>query len=321
MIGLWAPQAERVCQALGAKGLMLTPLIGEGMLEAIRSVPDVKQFILAPNSDSEAELAERAKNRDPDRVLIVAGFANQGWSGLADVGPPLNLDELANAIQSHFLLVRDDGTETDTHFTAQSDEIQIQPTFEPSLASESPQSEPAVDWGDPEPLPEAVVDSFRLDEVTPVESQASNYPIEVTNEGFGEAKRGKLLAVIAKKGGVGKTTMSLVLAHHLAKHLPNRSVLHIDGNVQQADVTTALFSERNDVTAMHQRSGEPSGIADLANSVNLRRDLKTAVEDYPRGDVENLQFLLGVADDKDADPDVLNPDLFRAVVGLSLIHI
>ena len=104
MIGLWAPNSERLSTALAKAGVDVVPLVGETMVEAIRS-SEVKRYIIAPSDEAEARKAGLAKERDPSRVLVISGLSGQGWqSEESDVPLPLNMEVLSEAAKAHFKL-------------------------------------------------------------------------------------------------------------------------------------------------------------------------------------------------------------------------
>ncbi|MDE1465846.1 ParA family protein [Spartinivicinus poritis] len=95
---------------------------------------------------------------------------------------------------------------------------------------------------------------------------------------------GKSIAVTNEKGGVGKTTVSVQLAHKLSES--DFKVLLVD-NDSSGDATTALFGE--DIPETIKKGNQPEGVSNTIKMYN------TDTEPKPIQVRDNL-FLLGATD-------------------------
>jgi MinD-like ATPase involved in chromosome partitioning or flagellar assembly len=124
--------------------------------------------------------------------------------------------------------------------------------------------------------------------------------------------RPKVLVFACPKGGSGKTTLSLTYASFLGAALrpARRSVIWVDGNLQQADGARYLGAD--------ERSSR--SITDLIGQPEL--DERTVLEAVtpPERTGQPISALFGPTLKSDADPKVITADLYRQTVSILRRH-
>lgn len=202
-------------------------------------------------------------------------------------------------------------------------------------AQPAPPQAPAFSGGpatppDPAPVPAPVVDNTPVEssahrasrwadaryeadhhksrELAPVEGSKDNWSSAVSlarkrgdHETGGNA-RGYILVFAARKGGVGKTTLTVNSAAYLAKQLAGtgRRVCLVDMNLQQSDVGRYLGRERPNVTAFIRRP----------NLLQPDQIEEALVHDPKR----NLWALLGPSTISEGNPAQVNTALYRQII-------
>ncbi|MBC6458078.1 CpaE family protein [Actinomadura sp. HBU206391] len=120
------------------------------------------------------------------------------------------------------------------------------------------------------------------------------------------ARRGRVVAVASAKGGVGKTSTTVSLSVHAAKHLRTvgraGTVALVDTNFQQADVARYLNLESPTILDVLQESGALS-------AQSVRNHLAHLPE-------IGLYALLGPPDPINADPALINSALYRRILAV-----
>jgi len=111
-------------------------------------------------------------------------------------------------------------------------------------------------------------------------------------------RRGTVIACVANKGGVGKTTVACYAALAIAKS--GRSVVLVDANIPAPNVAGRLGLGRGHPTIAHLARGGPVDPATVANFL----------VQHPLG----FDVLLGGHSTEDRDPAVLTPSFVLAVV-------
>ena len=221
---------------------------------------------------SAAELRDLSKH---GRVRSPAGFLfGPGFVG--DV-PGAGVDVLANglAAKGYTVLVHDHfsarGAVFDPRVTVTPPELTM-----PRLLAALGVTEPGTGWPRPGPAPRPPNDPVR-------------------------PERGRLIAVAAAKGGVGKTSAAVHLSVHAARVLraagrTGEAVL-VDANFQQADVARYLNLATPNVLDLLRTPGPLS-------PETIRHQLARVPE-------ADLYALLGPPDAAGADPAMINPKLYR----------
>jgi len=117
--------------------------------------------------------------------------------------------------------------------------------------------------------------------------------------GGGHLPAAQVFAIIAPKGGVGKSTLSIYLAALTAQVLTpqGKRVLLVDANFQQADVRKYLQLPDSLPTIAHLTPF-------MGNPQQLQAQLRRIIY---HDEATGLDILLGPADIRTADPSVLNP--------------
>lgn len=315
-VGVYGQHCERIVDAIhqqsGTNSIVVLPF--GSFRDAILSQM-AHRFVVAPISDDDMAMATAARKADPTRVFLITGLDGQpDFSGFpADLGPNLETSKLvpsildfANGVISVPPVtndpVLDAPIEPMIEAPAPAEAAAVSPELSLTIHSDETdiprQSFEAPDFDSPAPSNEP--SPFEHIEDPPVVA-----PITV-DEYDPYAKRAKLLAMTAPKGGVGKTTLSLAMAYHIAEQSPESKVLFIDGNRQQSDTNSVLFLDQ---LAENKRS-----VLDLLRVADLGSAIRDAVINYPNADAPNLQFLLGSEKRSHADPEQLNPAFYRSVV-------
>ncbi|MDQ6840683.1 MAG: hypothetical protein M3137_20685 [Actinomycetota bacterium] len=124
--------------------------------------------------------------------------------------------------------------------------------------------------------------------------------------------RPKVLVFACPKGGSGKTSLSLTYASFLGAGLrpARRSVIWVDGNLQQADGARYLGAD--------ERSSR--SIVDLAGQPELDEDSVLGAVTPPEGTGQPISALFGPTFKADADPRLITADLYRQTVGILRRH-
>lgn len=120
----------------------------------------------------------------------------------------------------------------------------------------------------------------------------------------GHRARGYVISVAARKGGVGKTTLSVNSAAFLGRQLANtgRRVVLIDMNLQQSDIGNYI----------HRHS---PNIHDIVRNPNLLTN--DQIEDaLVYSEKHNFHALLGPTSVKEARPDVMHFDMYKQIIDL-----
>jgi MinD-like ATPase involved in chromosome partitioning or flagellar assembly len=127
-----------------------------------------------------------------------------------------------------------------------------------------------------------------------------------TPEAPAAARRGRVIAVSAAKGGVGKTSTTVNLAFYAAKLLQAAgragSVVLVDTNFQQADVARYLSVDSPTILDLCQRPD--------ALSAEAIREHLACLNDV------GLYALLGPPDAINAHPALINSVLYQRIVGI-----
>lgn len=120
----------------------------------------------------------------------------------------------------------------------------------------------------------------------------------------GFQRRGFVIAFAARKGGVGKTTLSVNSAAFLGSRLAaaGKRVVLVDMNLQQSDVGNYL----------HRST---PNIHDLVRNPNLLTSNRIE-EALAYSEKHNIHALLGPPAVKDARPDVIHHDMFKQILDL-----
>lgn len=123
---------------------------------------------------------------------------------------------------------------------------------------------------------------------------------------------GKIIFTVGGKGGIGKTTTAIQLAHELSK--AGLKTVLIDGNVGQPDLATYLRlakakSGQNGLPTIYDAtlSGEMAAIL-TSEAINSARD--------DGADVVNFGLVAGAPADLN-DPSVVNEDLYGRVIAFA----
>jgi len=111
-------------------------------------------------------------------------------------------------------------------------------------------------------------------------------------------RRGKVIACVANKGGVGKTTVACYSALAIARS--GRSVVLVDANIPSPNVAGRLGLGRGNPTIAHLARGGPIDPGTVANFL----------VQHPLG----FDVLLGGHSTEDRDPAVLTPPFVLSVV-------
>lgn len=120
----------------------------------------------------------------------------------------------------------------------------------------------------------------------------------------GHRARGYVISFAARKGGVGKTTISVNSAAFLGRQLANsgRRVVLIDLNIQQSDIGNYI----------HRHS---PNVHDIVRNPNLLTN--DQIEDaLVYSEKHNFHALLGPTNSKDARPDVVHFDMYKQIIDL-----
>ena len=120
------------------------------------------------------------------------------------------------------------------------------------------------------------------------------------------ATRTPLFVVGSYKGGVGKTTVAILLAGLLADTTGKRVAL-IDGNVAQSSVGTVVGLEGPSRTTLADLASDPARLADPDQ-------VAAAFVNVPG---TTLDVLLGASDLRQANPDLITADVLRKVAAVA----
>jgi MinD-like ATPase involved in chromosome partitioning or flagellar assembly len=124
--------------------------------------------------------------------------------------------------------------------------------------------------------------------------------------------RPKVLVFACPKGGSGKTTLSLTYASFLgaALRLTRRSVVWVDGNLQQADGARYLGADERSSRSITDLIGQPE--------LDERSVLEAVTPPERTG--QPISALFGPTFKSDADPRVITADLYRQTVSILRRH-
>ncbi|MDQ2729186.1 MAG: hypothetical protein M3Y91_15315, partial [Actinomycetota bacterium] len=124
--------------------------------------------------------------------------------------------------------------------------------------------------------------------------------------------RPRVLVFACPKGGSGKTSLSLTYASFLGAALrpAHRSVVWVDGNLQQADGARYLGADERTSRSIVDLVGQPE---------MDERSVLDAVTP-PEGTGQPISALFGPTFKSDADPRVITADLYRQTVGVLRRH-
>lgn len=124
--------------------------------------------------------------------------------------------------------------------------------------------------------------------------------------------RPRVLVFACPKGGSGKTSLSLTYASFLGAALrpARRSVVWVDGNLQQADGARYLGADERSSRSIADLVGQPE--------VDERSVLDSVTPPERTG--HPISALFGPTFKSDADPRVITPDLYRQTVGILRRH-
>ena len=124
--------------------------------------------------------------------------------------------------------------------------------------------------------------------------------------------RPKVLVFACPKGGSGKTSLSLTYASFLGAALraAHRSVIWVDGNLQQADGARYLGADERSSRSIMDLVGQPE--------IDERSVLEAVTP--PEGTGQPISALFGPTFKTDADPRVITSDLYRQTVGVLRRH-
>lgn len=124
--------------------------------------------------------------------------------------------------------------------------------------------------------------------------------------------RPRVLVFACPKGGSGKTSLSLTYASFLGAALrqAHRSVVWVDGNLQQADGARYLGADERTSRSIVDLVGQPE--------LDERSVLEAVTPPERTG--HPISALFGPTFKSDADPRVITPDLYRQTVGILRRH-
>ncbi|MDQ6782788.1 MAG: hypothetical protein M3063_04970 [Actinomycetota bacterium] len=124
--------------------------------------------------------------------------------------------------------------------------------------------------------------------------------------------RPRVLVFACPKGGSGKTSLSLTYASFLGAALrrARRSVIWVDGNLQQADGARYLGADERSSRSIMDLVGQPE--------LDERAVLEAVTP--PEGTGQPISALFGPTFKSDADPRVVTAELYRRALGILRRH-